>query len=288
MKIAVIDIGSNSVRLMMWANGKTLYKRLNSTRLGEGVALRPVLKEEAIERTAQAVAAFYRAAVGDGAEKVYAFATAAVRCAENGSALIERVAQLCPLSVETVLGEEEAQLALAGALGAEDGSVIDVGGASTEICSRSCGKLRFVNSLNVGAVRLYDRCGDDRDKLQEEIGEALAPIGGTRLTGRACAVGGTATTLAAYALGLTVYDGERIDGARLTATDCGRCADELLAMTAEERAERICDRRRADIIAGGALLLAELMKKLSLAKLFVSDRDNLEGYLYRRCLHELP
>ena len=79
MKISAIDIGSNSVRLATFADGKTLFKRLKTTRLGEGLSLTGRLKEEAIERSAQAVANFYREAKADGAEKVYAFATAAVR-----------------------------------------------------------------------------------------------------------------------------------------------------------------------------------------------------------------
>ena len=78
-KYAVIDIGSNSVRLMLVASGKVLYKRLNTTRLGEGLATAPVLKTEAIERSAQAVAEFYRQALREGAEQTLVFATAAVR-----------------------------------------------------------------------------------------------------------------------------------------------------------------------------------------------------------------
>ena len=75
MKYAVIDIGSNSVRLMFVANGKVLYKRLNTTRLGEGLASSLRLKTEAIERPASAVAAFYQVAKEEGAKSICAFAT---------------------------------------------------------------------------------------------------------------------------------------------------------------------------------------------------------------------
>ena len=70
MKIAAIDIGSNSVRLMMWADGKTLYKTLNTTRLGEGLAASGRMTAPAMERTAQAVAQFCQRARLEGAQKI--------------------------------------------------------------------------------------------------------------------------------------------------------------------------------------------------------------------------
>jgi exopolyphosphatase/guanosine-5'-triphosphate,3'-diphosphate pyrophosphatase len=105
-KFAVIDIGSNSVRLMFVADGKVLYKALNTTRLGEGLAEYPRLKPEALERTAQAVAEFYARAINEGAESVLSFATAAARTAENGQEFVDRVQALCGLRVEIISGEE--------------------------------------------------------------------------------------------------------------------------------------------------------------------------------------
>ena len=93
-KFAVIDIGSNSVRLMFVADGKVLYKRLSTTSLGEGLASSSYLKTEAIERSALAVKEFFEAAKLEGAEKVFAFATAAVRSAVNGKDFVSRVKEL--------------------------------------------------------------------------------------------------------------------------------------------------------------------------------------------------
>jgi exopolyphosphatase/guanosine-5'-triphosphate,3'-diphosphate pyrophosphatase len=142
-KYAVIDIGSNSVRLMTLADGKVLYKTLETTRLGEGIAARPVLNGQAILRTATAVKNFYDRAIGEGADGVYAFATAAVRSAENREAFLDAVKALCPLAVEIVSGEEEAKLGVLGALGVRDGSIVDVGGASTEITVQKDGKIVY-------------------------------------------------------------------------------------------------------------------------------------------------
>ena len=141
MTIAIIDIGSNSVRLMLWADGKTLFKKLKSTRLGEGLSFAPRLLPEACERTAQAVAEFVKDARLDGAERVYAFATAAVRCAENGAVFTNMVMDTCGLEVDVLSGEREAQMGLCGALGNSDGGIIDVGGASTEVTLRVNGKI---------------------------------------------------------------------------------------------------------------------------------------------------
>lgn len=282
--IAVIDIGSNSVRLMLWADGNALFKRINTTRLGEGIALGGLLSEEAIARTAAAVADFCREAKEQGADAVYAFATAAVRSAQNGAELCARVKRLCALTVDVVSGEEEAALGLKGALGDADGGMIDIGGASTEICFQKSGVQTYAKSLEVGAVRLYDLCGDDRRALSEEIGKRLAPLS-VRPSGRVCAVGGTATTLAAVFLELKEYDPSKIQDCVLGADYLDALTDRLFSLSVDER-RRIAgvSARRAEIIAGGALLLQSVMKKLSLREISVSDRDNLEGYLIVRGL----
>ena len=116
MKYCVIDVGSNSVRLMTWADGTTLYKKVCTTRLGEGVAFEPVLREDAMDRTARAIAAFAEEGRAEGAFP-HAFATAAVRSAKNGEEFCARVKNLCGVELDVVPGEEEAELALLGALG---------------------------------------------------------------------------------------------------------------------------------------------------------------------------
>ena len=127
-KFAVIDIGSNSVRLMFVADGKVLYKTLQTTRLGAGLEQNNRLQETAIARSASAVAEFYARAKTEGAEQVLAFATAAVRKAENGAQFIQAVRALCGLQVQVISGETEAEIGILGALGNADGAVIDVGG----------------------------------------------------------------------------------------------------------------------------------------------------------------
>ena len=83
MKISVIDVGSNSVRLAMLADGKTLYKRLATTRLGEGLSVTGKMTADAVERTAQAISAFKEYAVTEGAQKIYVFEIGRASCRER-------------------------------------------------------------------------------------------------------------------------------------------------------------------------------------------------------------
>ena len=283
-KFAVIDIGSNSVRLMFVADGKVLYKALNTTRLGEGIADKPLLKPEAIARSAVAVCDFYKKAMDEGAEKVLAFATAAVRSAENRQDFLDKVYALCGLKIEVISGEEEAEIGILGALGKRDGGVIDIGGASTEIVVKKDNALTYKKSVNIGVVRLKDKCGREKDLLVEAAKNAAKEFGEIP-TARMHGIGGTATTLAAQILRLQEYKSEKITGAKITALQMQEMADKLLAMSVEEIAALPCmPKGRADVLTGGAVLLATLMQELCIEELYASDQDNLEGYAIKRGL----
>lgn len=284
-KTAIIDIGSNSVRLMLTAGGKVLYKTLNTTRLGEGIASSPLLKESAIVRTADAVAEFAARAKAEGAEEVRAFATAAVRSAENGADFVARVKARCGLEVEVLSGETEAEVGILGALGKGDGGLVDAGGASTEIIVRREGKIVYEKSVNIGVVRLKDMCGRDRDKLFAAAEKAAEEYGKVPLAEPFCAVGGTATTLASVLLGLAEYDPARVTGTKISAGQMRALAEKLTAMTPEEIMNfPTVPEKRADVLGGGAALLSVLMDRLGIPELTASDSDNLEGYAKLRGL----
>ncbi len=284
-KTAVIDIGSNSVRLMMMADGKVLYKTLNTTRLGEGIASSPFLKDEAISRTASAVADFLSRARREGAADVYAFATAAVRSAENGTAFIGRVKELCGLDVEVISGEEEAEIGILGALGEKDGGIIDVGGASTEIIIRAGGAVIYKKSVNIGVVRLKDLCGAERDRLKAAAEKAVKEYGQVPEGISMYAIGGTATTLAALTLDMRDYIPSKITGTVIGREQMRTLANRLTGMTAAEIALLPgVQPKRADVLGGGAVLFSVIMDKLNFPEIIVSDSDNLEGYAKKRGL----
>jgi exopolyphosphatase/guanosine-5'-triphosphate,3'-diphosphate pyrophosphatase len=272
---------------MFVADGKVLYKTLETTRLGEGLAEKPCLKPEAIQRSALAVSRFYERAKAEGAERIFVFATAAVRTALNRAEFLEEVYTLCGAKVEVISGEEEAEIGILGALGNCDGGVIDVGGASTEIVVKAQGALVYKKSVDIGVVRLKDKCGREKTALEKEAENASKAYGKIPLQGDIYAIGGTATTLAALTLGLTEYSSEKVTGAVITKEQMVELADKLLSMPVEEIAKFPCmPKGRADVLAGGAVLFATLMENLGFERLIVSDRDNLEGYAIKKGLME--
>ena len=286
MKISAIDVGSNSVRLMVMADGKTLYKQTDTTRLGEGLAASGRLLPEAIERTARSVQLFAAAAELNGAGTPYVFATAAVRSAVNGGDFVKRVKQLTGIDVDVIGGEEEAACGLAGALRGRDGGMVDLGGASTEITVQKGGKKVYSKSVDIGTVRLYDLAGQDRQALQKVIDRKLAEYGAPDLSAVDMdGVGGTATRRPAIFHGLEPYDPKVVDGTFLSAQWLGEEAERLLPLTVEERKKvKGMDVRRADVIAGGCLLMYSLLSKFGSGGITVSESDNLEGYVILRGL----
>ena len=277
VKFAIIDIGSNSVRLMLWADGNTLYKKVCTTRLGEGLDRSGCLSPDAIGRTAEAVSRFVAVGQACGAE-VYAFATAAVRSAENGKELCKAVHALCGVDVDVVSGQEEARLAVLGALGTRDGGIIDIGGASTEISLVMGEKTVFSCSLNIGAVRLHEVCGENIAQLKAHINAETGNL--PSANGLFYAVGGTASTLASLKHGLKEYDPAVLQDTPLTLPWVREETNLLFSLLVEERRGlKGMDPARADILPGAALLLQTIMEKMCLDEIRFSDRDNLEGYL---------
>ena len=278
--IAVIDIGSNSVRLMLWADGKTILKRILTTRLGAGVE-NGRLAKPSMERSAEAVSYLYSEAVKAGAERVFAFATAAVRSAKNQSEFLKLVKETSGLAVDVVSGESEARLAALGALGTSDGIVIDVGGASSEVICVQSGETVFAKSFPIGAVTLTERSHDNEGNAERCVKEIFSSLPQT--CGKVYAVGGTATALACLTLGLKEYDAEKVQNCNISKNELNELKEKLFSLTVEERKKLIgMEESRADVIACGACILSEIIEKLGANGIYVSDRDNLEGYLYAR------
>ena len=282
MKYAVIDIGSNSVRLMM-SNGKeTLYKNINTTRLAEGMGEEKILTPVAIKRTAEAVSFFYAKAKNENADKIYVFATAAVRQAKNKEVFIFAVKELCGVKVDVVSGEEEAELGYTGAIDGLDGGVIDIGGASSEIIVVQDGKKIYSKSLDIGAVKIKDKCGQDLLMVEQFILSKIVEYGQVPNT-TYYTIGGTATSIASLVLELEVYNPSLIDGFVLDIKTLKNLVEKLFSLTVEQRKLlKGMYPPRAEVIAGGAKLLLEIMLKLKIDKVIVSERDNLEGYLIKR------
>lgn len=294
MKTGIIDVGSNSVRLALMADGKTLYKTLATTRLGEGISVTGRLKGEAIARTISAIYDFSAKAKEEGADKVLVFATAAVRSAQNREEFLA-AANARGITVDVISGEEEAKLGLIGALGAPapdndsdnapdndnaaDGGIIDVGGASTEVSIRKGGNIVYSKSVNIGTVRLFDLAGRDREKLEKVIKEKIAEYGNFDASAyKMYTIGGTASRLASIVHGQREYRPEVTNGTYVSAPELLAYAEKLIKMPVEEiRATTICT-NSADIVGGGCLLMYLVMKHFDISGVTVSESDNIEGY----------
>ena len=278
-RIAVIDIGSNSVRLMLCVDGKEVH-RLETTRLGQGVAER-MLQDEPIARTVEAIGKFHAMATDAGCESIYVFATSAVRDALNRDALLVPIKERFGLDIDVLPGEVEAQLAYMGAAQGKRACVIDIGGASTELVAGD-GAVEKAVSLQVGAVRLKDRCGQDRaaaEAFLEELYTAQKTSFAQYVDVPFLGIGGTVTTLAAMQRKMTEYDEKWIHNAVLRHEDMLAWVDKLWDMPVEERDFAGLKPTRRDIIAHGALILERFMAVFGRGEVIVSTGDNLHGYL---------
>jgi len=283
-RYAVIDVGSNSVRLMQSLGNKTLSKQIIITKLSEGLGETSMLCNKAMERTAQAICFFYNKAKEDGADEVYAFATAAVRKAVNGLKFTEKVKNTCGLDIEVVSGEKEAELGVLGALGKNDGYVVDIGGASTEISVYKDGKIIYSKSIYLGCVNTTDKCGQDEQVIKKYVREKLKEFGDVvRLPLAVYGIGGTATTIAGVFLNLEVYDPKIVHGTKLSKEDIEKTKKLLLSLSIEDRKKlKSLQKDRAEVIGPGSLILSEIVNFLGATEIIISENDNLEGYLEQK------
>ncbi|TYP50876.1 Ppx/GppA phosphatase family protein [Thermosediminibacter litoriperuensis] len=300
MKAAVIDLGSNSVRLLVAEveGGRVMpvFKDLVTTRLGEGVAETGLLSPESMESTLTAVLEFQKAALFAGCERITAFATSAVREAGNGQEFLKSIKERVGIEVRLLSGQEEAELSFLGAregLGLQGQAlVVDIGGGSTELALGS-EKVEMSVSLPMGAVRWTQRFLKSDPPQAEEItalrhearsllsnfkdrfGGMKSPQGVT-----AVGVGGTLTSLAAVSLELKEYHWSKVHGCVLGLDAMEAITGKLCRLAPLER-KKIAGLApgRADIIAAGALIALEIMKFLELGSIIVSESDLMEGIL---------
>ena len=294
-RYAVIDIGTNSVRLMLadieGGKIKTVLKTLNTVRIGEGMGKSNSISEAAMKRTILALAAYKKQALEEGAKKLYVFATSAVREAENKQEFIKAVQERCGIAIDVISGEEEAQIGFLGAAGrGEKCGIIDIGGGSTEVICGQNEDLSYMKSFRVGTVRALSLFPENESpkalsKARAWVSGEIAELSekpffvGVPFVG----IGGTATALAAIALGLKTYDPDKVQGYILTQEKLSVIFHMLSSMTVEQRKSVTgLDSMRADVIVYGCMIMMAFMSAIGLTQIEVSDRDNQEGYLIRQ------
>ena len=298
MRVAVVDIGTNSTRLLIAdvADGAVseLDKRSTVTRLGEGVEATGRLGDAPRRRVTDTLETYAEAIEANGCERRFAVMTSAVRDAENGAEFAALVRERFGLDGRTLSGDEEARLTFLGATalrereGAAPLVVVDIGGGSTELVFGTAGEIDFHVSTQVGVVRHTERHLHGDPPAPEEM-DALAADVRTVFEGAvpeeirervqgAVAVAGTATSCAAIDLGLEPYDPSRTEGHAMTAGRLGEIRARLAALPLDERREVPgLHPDRAPTIVAGTILLGEVLRAFGLDGFEVSDRDILWG-----------
>jgi exopolyphosphatase/guanosine-5'-triphosphate,3'-diphosphate pyrophosphatase len=295
MRVAAIDVGTNSTRLLVaeaiGQGFRPLDRRMTITRLGEGVDRTRALSDEALQRTFSTIAE-YAAICGEyGVERLKVTGTSAVRDARNRQTFFEGVRRLTGWEPEVLTGGLEARATFAGVVsdlpGGEPIVVVDIGGGSTELIVGR-GEAERLVSLDIGCVRLFEKHlasdppgREELDALREEVTEALRVVRGeldvprgSRLVG----VAGTVTQLATLKAGVPVYDPEITHHAVLTHGDVRLLAKRLESLPFEKRKRvRGLDPGRVDVIVAGAEILLAVMDIFDLPEITVSEKDILDG-----------
>jgi exopolyphosphatase/guanosine-5'-triphosphate,3'-diphosphate pyrophosphatase len=299
VRVAVVDIGTNSTRLLIAdvaANGALteVQRRTRVTRLGDGVDRSGVLDPDAIERV-RATLAEYRDLIDDhGADSTVAVLTSAVRDAANGARFATRVREDYGLDARTIPGDEEARLTFLGATSerprddATPTVVIDIGGGSTELVVGTGREVTFHVSTQAGVVRHTERFITTDPPARREL-EALAadvrsifaaalPQTVRETTRAAIAVAGTATSLGAIDLILECFSANKVHGHRLSVAACEAMLGRLAALPEDQRrAVRGLHPDRAPTIVAGTVMLIEALRAFRLDSTEVSDHDILRG-----------
>lgn len=288
MRIGVIDIGTNSVRLLVTeAAGNSLQvigSGLISTRLGAGVAVSRLLSIQAMDRTTAALLQFMTDAAYYKADRVMAVATSAVRDAANRVDFLNRVQAATGLAVQVLDGAAEARMSYLGVVRGSDipldkALVIDVGGGSTEFIWRSGTGDIICRSSQVGAVRMTEG-GHDRKAIISILNPVFAEIAAVNLRSLV-GVGGTVTTLAAIAQVLEPYDREKVHGFYLSKEIVTDIMMDLTVKTPAARRQIIgLQPARADIILAGVQIVKVILEELDLPGIMVSETDIMYGVTY--------
>ena len=308
MRRAVIDIGTNTVKLLVADVSERqmvpVATKDRTTRLGEGVDDSKRLLPAAMARTVRAIQDFLAEARALGATDCVAVATSAARDAANRDEFLGQVRHVCGLDVELISGGREAELIFRGVSSDPEWSgapilVVDVGGGSAEFIQGVGGKMELFQSLPLGALRLTEKFGEGRfaelcEHLRATLTPALAGYSASRC--RLIGTGGTITTLARIECG--AVDHATISREKLGLVYCIRRADvdELCASLVargyralpyhagmEDEARKANQdafiRERADIIVAGGVVLLMAMEVLEASELTVSVRNLRYGAL---------
>ena len=295
MRVAAIDCGTNSIRLLVLSGSREapveLVREVRLARLGQGVDATGEFHPDALARTFAVCEEYARIIRDHGAEKVRFVATSAARDVSNRQALVDGVRERLGVGVDVIPGQEEARLSSMGALCALDVAspslVVDIGGGSTElVLVDGAGTILHSVSLNVGAVRLRERflhtdppTPGEQKNARGFVGELLDGSGiDFAAVAGAVGVAGTVTSVGARVLGLESYSREAIHGLVLERGDVEAVTRHWLATPVGLIEQEPCMQPlRAGVIGAGALILDETISRIPEEIIRISETDILDA-----------
>ncbi len=301
MKLGAIDIGTNSMRLLIadYEDGKLLNREkfVNTTRIGQGVDSEGYITQDAIERNINALKEFSEIAYEKGCSAIFCIGTSALRDSKNGLEFVNLAKEKTGIDVEIISGEEESNLGFTGVLEGlehnEDILVIDIGGGSTEFILGGLGGIKFSKSENVGALRMTEKfltedpiCEKEFEDMYKFISETITETLNTLKSENIksiVGIGGTITSVSAINQKLEVYSMDKIHSSEIYQKELDIILQTLKKMTLNDKKNiKGLQAKRADIITAGVTILSIIMKNLEKQNIIVSEYDNLEGLLCQK------
>jgi exopolyphosphatase/guanosine-5'-triphosphate,3'-diphosphate pyrophosphatase len=298
MKIAAIDIGTNSVHMIVVRvrpdfSFEVIDREKEMVRLGAGGLDGRALTAGAMHAALQALGKFRRLADSYGVDEIVAGATSATREAENGGDFLHAIVEQTGIRARVITGPEEARLIhLAAAygidLGGGAGVVIDIGGGSTEITFGTATDVKLARSFKIGVIRLTERfvTADPIDPAAErrlvkhvtrEVGAHIAQIARRRVA-RVIGTSGTIVSLGTLAAADGGALAQDVRNLRVPARAIHRLRKKLVAMDQRERLQMPgMDPRRADLSVAGAILIDTMLDLLGVDELTLCDLALREG-----------
>jgi exopolyphosphatase/guanosine-5'-triphosphate,3'-diphosphate pyrophosphatase len=282
VKAGVVDIGTNSMRLLIADGQREIGRWVEVTGLGRGVDRSGALSAEVIEETLAALARFGATMDHERVERRLAIATSASRDASNREIFFDLAESALGVRPTLISGAEEARLAFAGATAGVDLPpplvVSDIGGGSTEFVTAAGGI-----SVDIGSVRLTERAIPSRPAPPAEMEAARRMVAGLFLdvdleVGTLIGVAGTWTSIAAIAQGLPAYSRDLVHGYRMGREDLSVVIGRLTGLTVAETASiPSLDPKRAPVLLAGALVAEGAMDALGATSAVISEHDTLDG-----------
>ena len=300
MRIGIVDIGTNSMRLLIadYENNNIFnrQKYVEVTRMGKNVDKNKMISKETIQKNSKILKRFVDMAKESHCEKINAIGTSALRDSKNSDEFVKEAFALSGVKVDIISGELEANLGFLGVKSILDKKdytlTIDIGGGSTEfILGDKEGNLIFSKSEDIGCVRLTEKFLKEKIATLSEIKylneyidmitKKTIEILKTYKIGKFIGIGGTATSISSMLQKLSVYSSEKVHNSKIYYDELLEMYNEIKTKTLEEKQIIVgLQPQRADVIFAGICILKNIMEKLNANYITVSEYDNLEGLIY--------